>query len=34
MLDSSSIELSKADLSGKKVHVMYFGSHNKVTEGL
>ena len=33
MLDSASIELSPADLEGKSGHVLYFGSHNKVTEG-
>ena len=33
MLDSASIELDKASIAGKKGHVMYFGSHNKVTEG-
>ena len=30
MLDAPSIELSKADLDGKKGHVMYFGSNNMV----
>ncbi len=33
MLESSSIQVSPADLEGKKGHVMYFGSHNAVTEG-
>jgi len=33
MLDSASIELDKASIADKKGHVMYFGSHNKVTEG-
>ncbi len=33
MLDSAEISLSPADLEGKKGHVMYFGSNNKVTEG-
>ena len=33
MLDKASVELSPADLSGKSGHVLYFGSHNMVTEG-
>ena len=33
MLDKSSITIKPADLDGKKGHVMYFGSHNVVTDG-
>lgn len=33
MLDAASIELAAADLEGKKGHVLYFGSHNMVTDG-
>ena len=33
LLDTPSIELSTDDLAGKSGHVMYFGSHNMVTEG-
>lgn len=32
MLENSSIELSPADLKGKKGHVIYFGSNNAVTD--
>ena len=33
MLESATIELGTDDLAGKSGHVLYFGSHNKVTEG-
>ena len=32
MLETSSIEISMADLEGKSGHVYYFGSHNRATE--
>ena len=32
MLDTASIEISKADLEGKSGHVYYFGSNNMATE--
>ena len=32
MLDTASIQISKADLADKQGHVMYFGSHNMVSE--
>ena len=32
MLDTSSIEISAADLEGKSGHVYYFGSNNMATE--